>query len=221
MDAEYLLLRGAGMLQSGPPQAPSTIVDWFALLQKDRLIGLTLLNLFDLINFTLVGLIFLALLAALRKSAQSLMILATVLALAGISIYFATNQALAMLSLSTQYAATNAPDERSLLLAAGQAVLTIHQNTGYQGSGLYISFLLVSIAGLIISFVMLKGDTFSPRCAFSGIAANLLGLGYYPILVIAPGLVFLPLSLSALFLLAWYIMISFRLWIISSPQVGA
>ena len=40
---------------------------------------------------------------------------------------------------------------RGRVLAAGQAVLAINQNAGYAGPGIYLSFLLVSAAGLIIS----------------------------------------------------------------------
>jgi hypothetical protein len=221
MDAEYLLLRGVGIIHTGPTITPSTVIDWFALLNQNKLLGLTLLNIFDLVNYALLGLIFLATFAALQQTSKSLMTVVTALGFLGIMIYLGSNQALSMLSLSNQYASATTAAPRSTLLAAGQAALAIHQNISYQGNGLYISFMLVSIAGLIISFVMLKSDSFSRISAYMGITANLLGLGYYMMLVFAPALVYLPLSLSALFLLAWYLMISERLWVLGSRRVGA
>jgi hypothetical protein len=44
--------------QHTPPVAVS---DWFELLQSNRLLGLAYLHVFDLVNYALVGLMFLAL----------------------------------------------------------------------------------------------------------------------------------------------------------------
>lgn len=212
LDAEYMLLRNVGIIEVGPAAPPSTVIDWFMLLQNNKLLGLTLLNLFDIVNYALVGLIFLALFAALRRVSKSFMALAATLGFLGIAVYFASNQAFAMLSLSNQYAAATTDTQRAMFLAAGQAVLAIHNNANYQGAGIYMSFLLVSIAGLIISSVMLQSNIFSKGTAYVGILANVFELGYYIILAFAPGIVFIPVSASAPFLLIWYILIGRRLF---------
>jgi hypothetical protein len=219
LDAEWMLLRGAGLFHVGPATPPDTVLEWFALLQQYRVLGLTLLNFFDLVNYALVGLIFLALYAALRQVHRSLMTLAAVLSFLGIAIYFASNQAFSMLSLSNQYAAATIESQKAMYLAAGQAVLAIHNNN--QGMGLYMSLLLVSIAGLIIASVMLRSKIFSRGTAYVGILANVFGLGYYLVLGIAPAWVFIPLSLSAPFLLIWYLLIGRQLWKISSQPAGS
>lgn len=213
LDAEFMLLRMAGIVQAGLSTPPSTVLGWFTLLQNNRLLGLTFLNVVDLLNYALLVVIFLALYAALRRASPFLMALATAPGLAGSLTYFASNRAFAMLSLSNQYAVATNPAQRTSLLASGQAALAIHRNASHQG--FYLSFLLVTVAGLIISVVMLRSSIFSKTAAYTGILANVLGLGYYPALILAPALVFLPLSLSALFLLAWYIGISLRLWRLS------
>jgi hypothetical protein len=212
LDAEWMLLRGIGIVHSGPVTAPHTVADWFALLQDQRLLGLTLLNLFDLVNYALVGLIFLALFFALRRVSPAWMVIAAALSFAGIAIYLTSNQAFTLLTLSQQYAAATAEAERAMLRAGGQAVLAIHQNTSFANSGIYLSFLLVSVAGLIISLVMLKSSIFTIRTARMGILANGFGLGYYLGLAFAPALVFIPISISAIFLLIWYIQVGLRLW---------
>ena len=216
LDAELMLLRSVGIINVGPTEPPGTVLDWFALLQNNRLIGLTLLNFFDMVNYALVGLMFLALCVALRRASQSGMAIAATLSFVGIAVYFASNQALAMLSLSHQYAAATTDAQRGLLLAAGQATLAIHNSASYLGTGIYLSFLLVSVAGLIISVVMLRSNLFSKVTAIMGILANVFGLGYYLILVFAPPLVFIPISISALFLLTWYLLIGLRLWTLGS-----
>ncbi len=212
LGAELMLLRSIDIINVGPTTPPGTVMDWFALLQNNPLFGLTLLNLFDMVNYALVGLMFLALLAALRRVSQSAMAIAAFLGFVGIAVYLASNQALTMLSLSTQYAAATTDAQRSMLLAAGQATIAIHHNASYEGTGVYMSFFLVTVAGLIISVVMLRSDAFSKVTAYVGLLANGFGLGYYFAGAKAPAMVALPLSVSAIFLLAWYVLIGRQLW---------
>jgi hypothetical protein len=214
LDAEWMLLRRIGIIKTGLSAAPNTIIKWFILLQHNKLLGLTLLNLFDLINYALVGLIFLAICTALRRASPSWIIIAAALGFAGITSYFVSNQSFTMLSLSQQYNVATSDAQRSMFLAAGQAALAIHQNNSYSGSGIYLSFLLVSVAGLIISAVMLNSSIFSNGTAYMGILANGFGLGYYIVFAFAPALVFIPISISAVFLLIWYILVSVRLWVL-------
>jgi hypothetical protein len=170
-----------------------------------------MLNLFDLINYGLVGLIFLALCAALRRGRESVVTIAAALGFAGIVTYFASNQAFTMLSLSRHYATATTDAQRSLLLSSGQAVLAVSHGNAYEGEGLSISFLLVTVAGLMISAAMLRSRVFAPGTAVIGILANASGLAYYPALVAVPGVVALPISISSVFLLIWYIQIGLRL----------
>ena len=211
LGSEFMLLRGAGIINTGPSSPPTTIMDWFTLLQNNKLLGLTLLNVFDNVNFALVGLMFLALFAALRKTSVSVMTIAVVIGFVGIGVYFASNQAFSMLSLSNQYTAAATDAQKTAFLAAGQAALAIHNSAGSEGPGLYLSFLLVSIAGLIISAVMLRSNIFSKKAAYTGILANVFGLGSCITVALAPSFVFLPASLSGLFWFIWYILIGIKL----------
>jgi hypothetical protein len=52
----------------GSRPSPVTVSDWFTLLQSDRLLGLSYLNVFDVVNYALVGLMFLALYAVLKRA---------------------------------------------------------------------------------------------------------------------------------------------------------
>ena len=212
--AEFLLFRGSGIIPFGPRTMPSSVIDWFTLLHTNQLLGLILLNVFDMVNYVLVGLIFLALYAALRQANRSYTTLATALALVGIAVYLASNQAFSMLSLSDQYAVATTDAQRSMLLAAGQALLAIHDpNTLGPGA---MGFLLVTVAGLMISVVILRSSVFGKITAYTGILANALGLGYPIGVAVAPRTVVIPiiatsLSLSACFLVIWYVGIARRL----------
>lgn len=218
LDAEWMLLRGTGLVQVGPSAAPDTIEGWLLLIQQHPLLGLTFLNLFDLVNYALVGLIILALVSVLWQTSRSCMMLAGALGFMGVAVYFASNQAFSLLSLSHQYAAAATDAQRAVIQAAGQAVLTIHQNDSYAGAGIYPSFLLVSTAGLIIAATMLWSDLFSRVTALMGILANGFQLSYYPVLIFAPALVVIPICISAVFLLVWYIQVGIRLWSLGSDR---
>jgi hypothetical protein len=211
LGAELALLGMIGVIK-GLSSAPLTgALDWFNLLQGDRLVGLTLLNFFDLVEYALVGLIFLALYVALRKTNPSAMLMGTTVGLVGITVYFASNQALAMLALSERYAAATTGAQRSLYLAAGEALLaTNNPDSIYQGTGIYVSLFLVLLAGLIISIVMLQGDVFSKVTAVMGILANGIALCYFIGLAFASEFYWIPHPVSAPFRVVWYFLIALR-----------
>ena len=196
---------------------PDTAINWFTLLQSNKLLGLAYFEIFDIINYALVGLMFLALYGALRRANQSAMVIATAFGFVGIAVYFASNQVFSMLTLSDRYAAATTDAQRSMFLAAGEALLAIY-NPGaiYQGAGIYLSLFLVLLAGLIISIVMLRSSIFSKATAYVGILANGFGLGYFIALAFAPAILALPPVISAPFRLIWYILIARRLFQLGS-----
>ncbi|MGO9088559.1 MAG: hypothetical protein ACLQBK_25420 [Candidatus Sulfotelmatobacter sp.] len=208
---EFLLFRGLGIIRSGPSALPNTVMDWYSVLHHYRLIGLTFLNLFDMVNYALIGLMFLGLDAALRRVNRSCMRLATTLVLVAVAVYFASNQAFAMVSLSDQYATAATDAQRSELLAAGQALLAIHNSGANYGHGIYLSYLFVNLAGLIAATVMLRSRVFGRAAAYTGILANAFGLGYYVTQMLAPTMSVIPISAAAPFLLVWYILIGRKL----------
>jgi hypothetical protein len=221
LGAELMLLRMLGLIHVGPATAPRSALDWFALLQDNKLLGLALFDLCDLINYALVGLVFLALYGALRRTNQSTSLIATAFCFVGIAVYMASNQAFSMLALSERYAAATSDVQRATFLAAGEALLAIH-NPGdiYRGTGIYASLMLVLLAGLIVSIAMLRSTVFSKVTAWMGIVANGLGLGQFLALALVPAILALPPSLSAPFRLAWYILIAIRLFQLSRVAEG-
>jgi hypothetical protein len=202
--AELMLLMDLGIIGMEPPTGA---YDWFALLQDRPFLGLILLDLFDIVNYLLVGLIFLALYGALRRANQVAMTIAAACDLVGIAVHLASNQVFALLALSDQYAAADTNAMRTGFLAAGEALLAIH-NPG----GVHLSLFLVALAGLIASVVMLRSRVFGRATATVGVVANSLVLTYYVALPLVPDVAFLFPSASAPFRLAWYVLIARRLF---------
>ncbi|MGD9029364.1 MAG: DUF4386 family protein [Anaerolineae bacterium] len=197
-----------------------TVGDWFSLLQTNRLLGLAYLHVFDLVNYALVALMLLALYAALRRVSRSAMAIAAALGLLGIAVYFASNTAFSMLSLSDQYAAATSDAQRTGLLAAGQAMLALGRFTSrgaHPGTGGFVSLFLIAVAGIIVSGVMLRSAVFNRATAYVGILAGALDLAYCAAFTLVPtvdsellAVLFIPAA--GLFLMIWHIMLGWRLW---------
>jgi hypothetical protein len=203
-----------------PLKQPTSVIEWFELLQDNRLLGLAYLNLFDLVNYALLVLMLLALYGALRGANRAIMLIATTCGLIGMSVYFATNTALSMLSLSGQHAGAASEAQRAMLEAAGQSLLALNRfsSPGAQpGSGGYLSLLLVAISCLLIGLVMLKGRTFNRLTAVIGLLAAVLDLVYCIAFISLPGadsellsLLFIPAA--GLFWMVWHILVGWRLY---------
>lgn len=188
-----------------PQPIPSAAADWFALLQGQRLVGLAYLNVFDVVNYALLGLMFLALYVALRRTHESTMLIAVTLGIVAVAVAFASNQAFAVMELSGRYAAAPAAEQPSLL-AAGEALLAAER-----GTGSHLSLLCVALAGLLTSAVMLRSHNFGRVGPILGIVGNALVLLVFPVLIVAPGLVFLPHTLAAVPLIVWQFLAGLRL----------
>jgi hypothetical protein len=151
-----------------PP--PNTVIGWFTLFQDSPVVGLIDMDLLLIVDYVLVVMVFLALWAALRRINESLMIIALFLQMISAATYFASTVAFEMLSLSSQYMAASTDAQRSIILAAGQAMLAIWEGTAFD-----ISYILAAIATLMVSAVMLlRSQLFGRITGYAGIVASLL-----------------------------------------------
>ena len=203
---ELMAFNGFGIFDV-PPTEPTTALGWFTLLEENEFVGLILLGIVDLINYALVGSLFLAVYGALRKANEIAMGMAVLFSTISVSVYFASNQALGFLHLSQQYQAATSDAQRVVYLGAGEALLA-----NIQGTGWYLSLFLIYLAGLIIAIVMLQSNVFNKTTAWTGILANSFGLLLFPTLIFAPAIAWLPLSFSAPFRVTWYVLIAIKLF---------
>jgi hypothetical protein len=184
-----------------PPPLEGPAIDWFTLFQENWLLGLMRLDLLLMVDYVLLVPIVLALYVALRRINASLMAVATALYFVAIAAYFASNTAFEMLSLSGQYAAATTDAQRSVYLAAGQAMLATFKGTAFQ-----VSYVLASVAGVIIGAVMLRSDIFGRVAAYALIVGDVIGLGLY---VPTIGIFLSVISVPVLWV--WYVLIGRKL----------
>jgi hypothetical protein len=189
---------------------PTSALDWFTLLQENRILGVISLDAFDIFNHILVGLMFLVIYIPLKRTNKSRILVATVLGIVGATLYIASNVAFSMLSLSDQFVIATTEVERSALVASGEAILSISQGTGF-----YASLILEAIASLMVSVVMLQGCMFSRITAYIGILAGVCDLSYVIALQFSSLLGILLISAAGLFLTIWHILVGRRLYLLS------
>lgn len=154
---------------------PQTAIERFVQLQDNTLLGLYNLDLLNIVNQLILIPAYFALYAAHRNVKNAYAALAFIIFLTGTIIFVATNTALPMLELSNKYFASTSETEKTLLAAAGEAMLA----RGAHGSlGVFIGFMLPNIAGIIMSVVMLTGKIFSKTTSWLGIAGSFFILVY-------------------------------------------
>jgi len=183
---------------------PSSVIGWFTLFQDNALVGLLDMDLLLIVDYLLLIGVFSALWASLRRANESLMAIALILQVVATATYLASTVAFEMLSLSNQYATATTEVERSILLAAGQAMLVTWQGTAFD-----VSYILSALATLIVSAVMLR----SPHHLFSKVTGY-VGLSAGVLMLVPPtagmiGVVFSLLSLVPL--VVWLTLIARRL----------
>lgn len=208
--AAFLLLMEIIVFTVWPQQ--TTAIDFFTIFQNNKLIGLLDFYILEMFAYILFVPIFLAIYVAIKRSSESRMFIAVIFAIIGISIFLATNNPFSLLSLSDQFAAATTEAQKSILLAAGQTIIV---NTGQRASGGFnMGFFLVSIAGLMVSTVMLKTNIFSKATAYIGITAFAVSLADYFRIVFIPSATILLLIIaltSGLLLIIWFILVGRRL----------
>jgi len=150
----------------GMSAVPLTAVDWFSLYRSSPFLGMRNLGLLN-IFFTFLSIpLMYALYAAHRRTHRAFAGLSLILALLGVAVFLAGNRAFPMLALSAQYAAAGTDAQRSVLAAAGEAMLAVGQS---HTPGTFLAFFLSTLAGLSISLVMLRAKIFSKAAALLGI----------------------------------------------------
>lgn len=208
LTAALLFRRNIGAevsLFTGMEGIPHTSVEWFELLQTNPFVGLSFLAVFDLANYFLEGMIFLALAAALWQAGKSRVALALASGLVGISVSFTTNISLSMLSLSQQYAASTEAQKASLL-AAGQALLAFNNPiTTFPGTGTYLTWLLVALAGLVFSSLLLRSNR---AAAIFGLLAAGCDLLFCLTFAVSPVLQIILMSFGGAFWMIWHLLVA-------------
>lgn len=185
------------------PLPEGGVVEWFELFQESPFIGLVSFDLVILIEEILLIPIVFGLYVLLRRSSESLALMAAGAWFVSIALFVGANTGFEMLALSNGYAEAASASERVTYLAAGQAMLSAYME---QGSSFVVGYVLASLAGILIGVAMLRSTTFPRLAAWAAIAANVLGFGLF-----LPGIGVLLSIVSVFILIAWYGLVGWRL----------
>ena len=182
---------------------PEHAIGWFNLFQDNKLAGLLAFELLFVVNAVVGSATTLALYVALREVNESLMAIATVLALVEAVAFIVARPALEMLYLSNQYAVATTDAQRTMILAAGEVMLAT-----FHGTAFHVGINLFSIYYLIVSIVMLRSNIFGRVTAYTGVVAAILNWGLY----VPGGIGFFLFTLSVIpFLAIWLVLVARRL----------
>lgn len=148
---------------------PETALEGFAMLQANRLRGLLRLDVLTIMVFPLYYLLILSLYVPLRRINLAIASIATLIGWAGVTLVLATPSAFSFLALSDRFADATQEAQRTLFLAAGEAVLA---SDLWHGSGAQMGALLLQTALLLLSMVMLRSRVFSRVTAWVGVVTH-------------------------------------------------
>ncbi len=152
---------------------PVAAADVFAMLQANRFTGLLRLDLLTVFVMPLYYLLFLGLYAALKKTHAVYAAIAALLGCAGLTLFLATPSVFSWLALADKLAVATSEAQKTLLLAAGEAVLASDM---WHGSGALVGGLLMQTATLMLSVVMLRSNLFGKVTAWVGAVTHSLDL---------------------------------------------
>jgi Domain of unknown function (DUF4386) len=165
-----LLLLGEVYVYSVIPN-PSSTIGYMELFLKNPLFGLLHFDLLGMISYLLFIPFTLSLYMVLKEKNEYIALIATVLFFVGIIVFFSTNTTFSMLSLSKQYALAGTDAERAMLLVSFQTLVTLFKVQAFM-----LSYFIVSIAWLVIGFVMLQSKRFNKFTSFMGILTGASGI---------------------------------------------
>jgi hypothetical protein len=197
---------------------PQTAIERFNEFNDNWWLGLYHLDLLNVLNQLIFIPSIFALYAAHRKANNPFALLALIMFLVGATVFITGNTALTMLDLSNKYFIASSDEQRLLLTEAGEAMLS----KGTHGSlGVFIGFILPTIANALMSGVMLTGKVFSRMTSYIGLVGNSLMVIYIILVTFVPAVEKLALAFAmpaGLLVMAWMAMFTIKLFKLSKIE---
>src|SRR5680860_1077482 len=195
---------------------PLTAIERFTQFHSNYWLGLYNLDLLNISISIIMIPTFFALYAAHKETNKPYAMLAMILFLTGTAILITNNTSLPMLELSQKYFTTTMESQKTLLAAAGEALLA----RGAHGSpGVFLGFALSIISKLLFSFVMLKGKVFNKATAYLGIIGSIMLFIYIVLVTFIPGIINIAVIIAApggILAIIWRVMFTIKLFKLSS-----
>ena len=150
---------------------PTSIVEWFTLFNNNWIVGLISYDLLYMLSMIASIFLYIALFFALFESQKSLSLFALIIGLIGLTLYFPSNTSLEMLSISKQFLNASTENEKGLLIASGQTLLSIWKGTSYS-----VYYVLNGIALILFFLAMIKNNKFRKSTTYIGLTSGFLML---------------------------------------------
>ena len=209
----YLLDIGISLTVRGADIRPDalTAIDLFSLYQENWLLGFRALGLINIAALVVSVPFFVALYGEQLRECRAYATLSLIVWLLGATMYITNNVAVPMSVLSDKYASATTDFQRTLLAAAGEAMIA--RGADFT-PGSFMGFFLTEIGAVGFSFIMLRSRVFGRLIAFLGI------VGFFLLSIFTVCSTFFPAlfglgtviaMIGGLSGMAWYILIAFRL----------
>ncbi len=148
---------------------PINIEDWIALFNTNWVIGLISFDFLYMLSMIAAIFLYIALFFALFDGHKALSLLAIIIGLIGLSIYFPSNTSIEMLSISKQYFNASSEHARELYVASGQTLFSIWKGTSYS-----VYYVLNGIALILFFLAMIKDSKFRNSTSYIGLTSGFL-----------------------------------------------
>lgn len=159
-------IQAAIFLISPPPQ---TVLGYFALFQRNPVLGLLDLDLLLSIDYLALLPLYLALYVLVRRRASSVAAIALVLGLFSVLLFLVSREAtFSMWLLSDQHQAAGSDAERAALVASGQMLLTM-----YNGGTFGLSYVLGAVSTLLFSGALWRTQVLGKAAGVVGVVTGL------------------------------------------------
>ncbi len=125
---------------------------------------------------------------------------------------------LSVVTLSDLHAAATTEAQRTMYLTAGETLSHVSTATPQT-----LGFLFMAVAGLIISIVILRSQSFSKAAGYVGIVGFVVTFANYISWIITPSIAAMLMPINGLLWLIWWLMVSVGLFRLAkdTPDEGA
>jgi len=141
-------------------------VEWFAIYQHNWFRGIYALGILNIFYMAAMLPVYFALFGAHFDKHAMAAGLTIFIFLTATSMYISNNAAIPLLTLSSKYSLAATDLQRTVLIAAGEAVLSHGEDFT---AGAFIPFFLSGLAAISISIIMLRGGIFGKVNAWIGL----------------------------------------------------
>ena len=192
-------------------------VEWFAIYQDNWIRGIYALGILNIFYMVAMLPVYFALFGAHFEKQALAAALTIIIFLTAMSMYISNNAAIPLLVLSSKYSLAATDLQRTVLIAAGEAVLSHGEDFT---AGAFIPLFLSGLAAIGISIIMLRGGIFGKVNAWIGLAGFTFLSLFTIIATFIPALYLFAFyflgSIGGLLALSWFALVARRLFQLAS-----